>query len=199
MHVLALFATFLAASGASAARVRATSTSATTTTCAKETVAYETFIGQDKNVKVQYSHCDGLPHVAANGEIVALDKRQSTNSTNVCGAPCQTNCFTPSGGGPNEADCTVIADALLFDSQNVGALFNITATGTATDKITMQYKSCLTFFLNQDFNTLVYCRTEWSALVNFLASDCNAANNAHGGLCVANDQRWFVQVQNTAG
>ncbi len=51
--------------------------------CAKETVAYETFIGQDKNVKLQYSHCDGLPHVSANGEIVALDKRQSTNSTNV--------------------------------------------------------------------------------------------------------------------
>ncbi len=89
MHELALFATFLAASGASAAKVR--TISAATTTCAKEIVAYETFIGQDKNVKVQYSHCDDLPHVAANGEVVALDKRQSTNSTNVCGAPCESS------------------------------------------------------------------------------------------------------------
>ncbi len=31
-----------------------------------------------------------------------------------------TNCFTPSGGGPNPNDCTVIADALLFESQNKG-------------------------------------------------------------------------------
>ena len=25
----------------------------------------------------------------------------------------------------------------------------------------MQYATCLTYFLNQDFNTLTYCRTEW--------------------------------------
>lgn len=31
-----------------------------------------------------------------------------------------TNCFTPSGGGPDPNECHVIADALLYDSQNVG-------------------------------------------------------------------------------
>ncbi|CDO70300.1 hypothetical protein BN946_scf184603.g11 [Trametes cinnabarina] len=61
------------------------------------------------------------------------------------------------------------------------------------DKITMQYASCTTYFLNQDFSDLVYCRTDWSALVTWLVSDCNAANNAHGRLCVADDQRWYIQ------
>ena len=73
----------------------------------------------------------------------------------------------------------------------------------------MKYNTCLTYFLNQDFNTLTYCRTEWvsftthaheevltrlkSKLVDWLASNCSASNGAHGGLCVANDQRWYVQ------
>ncbi|KAJ8501485.1 hypothetical protein ONZ51_g630 [Trametes cubensis] len=166
-----------------------------TTVCASEKIAYETYVGKDHNVKLTYSHCADAPLVAANGhEVAALDKRQSNN---VCGAACNTYCWSPSGGGPSESDCTVIADALLYDSQNIGVLFNVTATGTPTDKITMQYGSCLTYFLNQDFTTLVYCRTEWSKLVNWLASDCDASNNAHGGLCVATDQRWYVQVQHS--
>ncbi|KAI0638727.1 hypothetical protein C8Q77DRAFT_1077216 [Trametes polyzona] len=61
----------------------------------------------------------------------------------------------------------------------------------------MQYQTCLTYFLNQDFSTLVYCRTEWSKLVNWLATDCDASHNAQGGLCVATDQRWYVQVQHS--
>jgi hypothetical protein len=31
-----------------------------------------------------------------------------------------TNCFSPSGGGPDPNECNVIADALLYDSQNIG-------------------------------------------------------------------------------
>ena len=31
-----------------------------------------------------------------------------------------TTCFTPSGGGPDPNECHVIADALRFDSQNIG-------------------------------------------------------------------------------
>ena len=32
-----------------------------------------------------------------------------------------TFCFTPAGGGPDPNECHVITDALLYDSQNVGA------------------------------------------------------------------------------
>ncbi|KAI0641246.1 hypothetical protein C8Q79DRAFT_1014656 [Trametes meyenii] len=166
------------------------------TECKDETVAAETYIGEAKDVKVTYSHCGSVPLVNAEGEVVSsLTKRQ--DPVNVCGAPCNTFCFNPSGGGPNEDDCKVIADALLFDSQSIGPLFNITAFNTPTGKITMQYQSCLTYFLNQDSSELEYCRNDWSSLVTWLASDCNAANNAHGGLCVAQDQRWYIQVQHS--
>ncbi|KAJ8501484.1 hypothetical protein ONZ51_g633 [Trametes cubensis] len=181
------------ASGASAA---AFGSAASLSACNNEVVASETFIGKDHNVKLTASHCGAAPHVSSHGTL--LNKRQSNStSVNVCGAQCNTFCFNPSGGGPNEDDCAVIADAILYDEQNVGALFNITAAGTATDKITMQYGSCLTYFLNQDSEQLTYCRSDWSSLVTWLSGDCNAANNAHGGLCVAADQTWYIQVQHS--
>ncbi|KAI0353256.1 hypothetical protein OH77DRAFT_643750 [Trametes cingulata] len=167
----ALLVLSASATAASAAFIQSSAPQA----CAEEHVVYETYIGKDQNT-------------------ASFDKRQSSN---VCGAACNTYCWAPAGGGPNTGDCAVIANALLYESQNVGALFNVTPTGTPTGKITMQYKSCLTYFLNQDFSTLVYCRTEWSKLVNWLATDCDADNNAHGGLCVATDQRWYVQVQHS--
>ncbi|CDO70299.1 hypothetical protein BN946_scf184603.g10 [Trametes cinnabarina] len=165
--------------------------------CADEVVAETAYIGAKQDVKVAFSHCGIVPLVTADGkDVSSLQKRQG-GTTNVCGASCNMFCFTPSGGGPNEDDCTIIADALIYDSQNVGVLFNITASGTPTDKITMQYASCTTYFLNQHSTVLTYCRTVWSTLVNWLASDCDVAQNAHGGLCVADDQSWYIQVQHT--
>ena len=40
------------------------------------------------------------------------------------------------------------------------------ATQTATDMVTMQFRSCLTYFLNQDTtDTLEYCRTDWVSAI----------------------------------
>ncbi|KAI0344325.1 hypothetical protein BDW22DRAFT_1406685 [Trametopsis cervina] len=142
------------------------------------------YIGKDRNVLAEVTHCDGIPVTSE----AALLPRQS----NVCGANCNTNCFTPSGGGPDPNECHVIADALLYDSQNIGALFTLDPTQN-TSKITMSYRSCETFILNQDTEVLTYCRTDWSALVDSLAFNCQSTQNAHGGNCVATDQRWFVQ------
>ncbi|KAI0716115.1 hypothetical protein C8T65DRAFT_572330 [Cerioporus squamosus] len=186
---LSLAASFLAVSqSVSAAAVASTPLPK----CAQETVVASGFIGKDSNVKFQATHCADTPRVSANGDILSLDKRQASGS-NVCGAQCNTFCFSGAGGGPNESDCQVVANALLFDSQNDGPLFNATAFGTPTDKITAQFGSCLTYFLNQDASTLTYCRNDWSSLVTWLSGDCNAAHGAHGGLCVASDQRWYVQ------
>ena len=95
MQLFAFFplaAAFLAASvgGASAALI----SSAPTTECKSETVAYSGYIGKDNNVQVTASHCNDAPHVAANGKIISLDKRQST-STNVCGAQCTLRDSSP--------------------------------------------------------------------------------------------------------
>ena len=82
--------------------------------------------------------------------------------------------------------------------------------------LTMQYQSCESYFLNQASTPLDYCRTDFvsrpptrflrapalthswqSTLTNFLATNCQAQQNAHGGNCVANDKRWYVQVQHS--
>lgn len=76
----------------------------------------------------------------------------------------------------------------------------------------MQYATCLTFFVNQDTVPIEYCRSDWvrllfqpycfpsiftgvkqSSLVNFIAPNCQATQNAHGGLCLASNQQWFAQ------
>ncbi|KAI0064874.1 hypothetical protein BV25DRAFT_1822634 [Artomyces pyxidatus] len=64
----------------------------------------------------------------------------------------------------------------------------------------MQYKSCKTFITKQVDYDLEYCRTDWSSLVNYVAFYCQAGpQDAHGGNCVAADQRWFVQIQSSSG
>jgi len=148
-----------------------------------------TWIGEAKNVEMRTVSC---PYQRRDDMLV--QRQAPTNPTNVCGSNCTTNCFSPSGGGPDPNDCHVIADALRYDSQNIGALFQIGNT-TTNNTVVMQFSSCTTFFVNQDFVPLVYCRTDWATLIDFVAPNCQATQNAHGGNCVATDQTWFVQVQ----
>ncbi|CAL1706429.1 unnamed protein product [Somion occarium] len=154
--------------------------------CESPTVVSQTYIGKDKNVKIEGIHCAN--DVSA---LFDLEKRQ-TPPVNVCGAQCNTNCFIPSGGGPDPNECHVISDALLYDSQNIGAIFTIPANANV---ITMQFRSCLSFFVNQAGIDEQYCRTDWAAVLDWVAFNCQAQQNAHGGNCVAADQRWFIQVQ----
>ncbi|KIJ61680.1 hypothetical protein HYDPIDRAFT_115462 [Hydnomerulius pinastri MD-312] len=151
-------------------------------TCVDKEVLSTTYVGLNKDVKAEVLSC---ANTLATRDLVT--KRQ----TDVCGATCNTNCFTPSGGGPNPNDCQVIADALLYDGENVGPLFNITV-GTP---IYMQYASCESFFVNQVNYNLTYCRSDWSSVIDYVALNCQAQQNAHGGNCVASDQSWFIQVQ----
>ncbi|TCD66362.1 hypothetical protein EIP91_001468 [Steccherinum ochraceum] len=120
-------------------------------------------------------------------------KRQNANVSNVCGAECDTHCFNPSGGGPDPNDCNVIADALRYDSQDISEEFNIT---TSNALFVLQYHSCQSFFVNQAGTTdLTYCRSDWAAVIDYVAFNCQAPQNAHGGLCLAATQQWFIQVQ----
>ncbi|KAF8884150.1 hypothetical protein BD779DRAFT_793181 [Infundibulicybe gibba] len=157
--------------------------------CKGRVVTSESFIGKDKNVKMETFSCAD----AASKRSVDLDARQSTNGTIVCGVTCTTNCFLPAGGGPDPNDCHVIADALLFQSQNIGDLFGVN-NGT-NNTVALSFRSCETFFVNQDIAPLSYCRTDWAGVVDFVAPNCQATQNAHGGNCVGDDLRWFIQVQ----
>jgi len=118
----------------------------------------------------------------------------TTSAIDVCDAPCETNCFPGDvGTGPNPNDCAVIADTLL---QNAGVLL-LTDPATNSALFTLQFQSCKTFFLNQADVALEYCSNDFGTLVNFIALNCQAQQNAHGGNCVADDQLWFVQVQHS--
>ncbi|EKM52844.1 uncharacterized protein PHACADRAFT_212053 [Phanerochaete carnosa HHB-10118-sp] len=158
--------------------------------CQNPRVVSTEYIGRDKNVLVQHTACDT---VAAPQVAHAIEARQSNN---VCGTPFNTFCFTPSGGGPDPNDCHVITDALLYDSQNVGALFTLDPAQN-TSVITMTYQSCESFMVNQDSVALTYCRTDWASILDNLAFNCQATQNAHGGLSVATNQEWFIQVQHS--
>ncbi|KAF8154897.1 hypothetical protein B0H34DRAFT_542013 [Crassisporium funariophilum] len=119
----------------------------------------DTWIGEAKNVQMTTLSC--LKVLEAREPLV----QRQTNVTNVCGTKCNTNCFSPAGGGPDPNDCHIIADALRFESQNTGALFQI---GNSTNNtIVMQFSSCKTFFVNQDFGPLAYCRTDWVCTILF--------------------------------
>uniref|UniRef100_A0A0W0F8X9 Uncharacterized protein n=1 Tax=Moniliophthora roreri TaxID=221103 RepID=A0A0W0F8X9_MONRR len=92
---------------------------ATASVCPGQVDLGESTIGANNEVKVGFATCpDTSPELLAARDTF-LDTRQ-TPPANVCGAPCNTNCFTPAGGGPDPNDCHVIADALLFAFQNTG-------------------------------------------------------------------------------
>jgi len=146
----------------------------------------ESFIGKDRNVKVVYASCPATTVLPR-----ALESRQ----TNLCTDNCTTNCFVPAGGGPDPNECHVIADALRFESQNTGAIFAVGLSPNNT--VILTYSSCKSFFVNQDLGPVAYCRTNWADTLDNLAFNCQATQNAHGGNCVAVDQRYFIQVQHS--
>lgn len=94
-----------------------------------------------------------------------------------------TNCFAPSGGGPNPYDCRVIENALKYESANdgkrtrfffgggkihkcfVGDQFPIRAANS-TGAVTMTYATCKTFIDNLVGGDLTYCRNDWVILEN---------------------------------
>ncbi|KAK0458283.1 uncharacterized protein EV420DRAFT_1544666 [Desarmillaria tabescens] len=160
--------------------------------CEGQVTLSETYIGVDKNVKVETVSCPEAA-LARRGDLFS---RQASNVTNVCGAQCDTFCFTPSGGGPDPNECHVIADALRYDSQNTGSTFDI-ANGTTGNIVVMTYNTCESFFVNQFNSTLQYCRTDWASVLDWVAPNCQSTQNAHGGDCIASDQRWFIQVQHS--
>lgn len=146
------------------------------------------YVGKDNEVRVDRTECVTATSPAVDNAMLA--KRQGVN---VCGAKYDTSCSTTTGGGPDPNDCHVITDLLLYDSQRYGNLFSIGPHGN----ITLQYRSCTSYMLIQADVTITYCRTDWAAIIDSIASTCLAKENSHGGNCVATDGRWYIQVQHS--
>ncbi|KAF9067852.1 hypothetical protein BDP27DRAFT_1328160 [Rhodocollybia butyracea] len=85
---------------------------------------------------------------------------------------------------------------MRFFGQNDNDTFTI-GTGV-NNTVMLAYKSCETFYVNQDPVELSYCFHDWADVVDYVAPNCQSTQNAHGGLCVADDRQWFIQVQTNA-
>lgn len=98
--------------------------------CHSPTIVSENYFGESNDVKFQVIQCANSHEAQDTTELIK-------DQVNVCGAACKytppshrsrtnffiqgtTNCFNPSGGGPDPNECHVIADALRYDSQNIG-------------------------------------------------------------------------------
>ncbi|KZP32029.1 hypothetical protein FIBSPDRAFT_813033 [Athelia psychrophila] len=182
LYSAAAFATFLATSFASPL---------TPDNCAGKELLENTYIGPNQDVLAEYYSCAST---FANNTVSSVEKRV----TNECGASCTTNCYTPSGGGPDPNDCQVIADALLFEGQNTGPLFTIgKASNATTNFVRLRYSTCNSTIVNQDTSSIEYCYSDWAGVTGYVANNCQATQNAHGGICVAANQQFFIQVNHS--
>jgi len=159
--------------------------------CESPTAISEAWVGENKDVKMTSYSCT---NISGNGNSTAEESSLTKRANNVCGAQCVTDCFNPAGGGPDPNECHVISDALRYNSQNIGNVFDIPRSAAV---VRMQYASCYSFFVNQATVDLQYCRQDWAAVLDYVAFNCQAQQNAHGGLCLASSKQWFIQVQHS--
>ena len=100
-----------------------------------------------------------------------------------------------------------LVSATFSSSFALGALVDIPANAKM---VTFKFRSCETFFINQAGVDEQACRTIWvfkqrvcvavciddflqASMIDNIAFNCQATQNAHGGLCVPDDQLWFMQ------
>ncbi|KAH8918437.1 glycoside hydrolase family 5 protein [Atractiella rhizophila] len=115
-------------------------------------------------------------------------------TTNECGAQCTTFCYTGDAGtGPNTGDCADIGGMI-----SVG-VYGSQFTTKAGQETSIVKNSCKTFFHNQasDGQDAVYCTADLAAVNNYIANNCAAAQNAHGGICVSGDGRFYIETINS--
>ncbi|KAH6897950.1 hypothetical protein BKA70DRAFT_1528032 [Coprinopsis sp. MPI-PUGE-AT-0042] len=143
----------------------------------------ETFIGQNKDVKVTREVCaDGI----------SLNKRQDPPFS-FCFAPCEIECAASTESGPHPVDCGVIEGALRFESENTGDDFVVESGGRAT----MTYKTCKTTFGNQVNEPRGFCREGWASTLAAVSDNCKETSQiTRGGRCssVAASPKFFVEV-----
>ncbi|KIK64067.1 hypothetical protein GYMLUDRAFT_429931 [Collybiopsis luxurians FD-317 M1] len=176
--------------------------------CPGQVTISETFIGVKDHVRVARVDCPGDNTTGSTMDAretparrtqtrgrTLISSRQDNGAApvDVCGARCNTDCFTPSGGGPDPNDCAVIADAMKYYSQSANNTFVISPG--LNSRLVLSYNTCQTFYVNQSPGQQSYCFDDWAAIVNWVAPNCQSTENAHGGNCVAEDQQWFIQVQ----
>lgn len=96
----------------------------------------------------------------------------------ISGAVCNTTCSGTAGTGPNQFDCTTIANSLRSNGATTVTLSPFLVTQFA-------FRSCKIFVSNQNATeTIVSTQQSIAVVAQSVASSCNAAHAAAGGKCV---------------
>ncbi|KDQ50526.1 hypothetical protein JAAARDRAFT_41986 [Jaapia argillacea MUCL 33604] len=105
---------------------------------------------------------------------VKRDTSLTKRTYDLCGASCTTYCYTPAGGGPNPNDCQTLANGFSGDY-----------TMTAGYYYTWTYGSCEVQQSNiiSPAQDIYYCYSDLAGVVSYIAWNCQATQNAHGGYC----------------
>ncbi|KAH7098526.1 hypothetical protein BKA62DRAFT_368315 [Auriculariales sp. MPI-PUGE-AT-0066] len=105
---------------------------------------------------------------------IALSER-GVNDYNACGAWCPTTCYTPAGRhGPNPNDCSRLVQGMTQGSFTV-------ERGSA---LSYWLGSCgVTITNRSNYRYLRYCYKDLQVVTNWIAWNCQAPQNAHGGQC----------------
>ncbi|KAH7101792.1 hypothetical protein BKA62DRAFT_757098 [Auriculariales sp. MPI-PUGE-AT-0066] len=101
---------------------------------------------------------------------------------NACGIYCPTYCYGGAGGGPDPNHCTQLAQGWT------------SGTFVVNQGVTVYYSlaSCQVLVRNLgNFGGLTYCWNDLRGVTNYIAWNCQATQNAHGGYCPMNNE-WSI-------
>ncbi|KAH7335605.1 hypothetical protein B0J17DRAFT_81910 [Rhizoctonia solani] len=116
---------------------------------------------------------------------------KAANFISIIDRPCTNMCSGIAGSGPNQFDCTTIA-------QSLAAAGNAKITLSPFLGTEWSFRSCKVFVTNQNtVETVITNQGSVAAVSEKLAADCNASNNAAGGLCLYQNVSAAVSVQHT--
>ncbi|CAE6475451.1 unnamed protein product [Rhizoctonia solani] len=112
-------------------------------------------------------------------------------SISIIDRPCTNMCSGVAGSGPNQYECSTIAKSLAAAGDTKITLSPFLGTEWT-------FRSCKIFVTNQSpVDTIITNQGSIAAVSEKLAADCNAYNNAAGGLCLYQNVSAAVSVQHT--
>ncbi|KAG9074086.1 hypothetical protein FS749_014392 [Ceratobasidium sp. UAMH 11750] len=157
-------------------------------------------LGSTIRIPVSVPGLPGLPDIIqttfpiSRSSNISSDEDITTSSPiSITNEPCTTTCSGTAGAGPNQFDCTTIANSLRAGSEGAK---NITLTPFLGTQFA--FRSCKIVVTNQDPNASVVSTQRSIAVVaQNLAEACNAAHNAAAGECRYAEVQARIDVQHS--
>ncbi|KII95396.1 hypothetical protein PLICRDRAFT_212832 [Plicaturopsis crispa FD-325 SS-3] len=130
-----------------------------------------------KELTVHFCPLPANRNTTAAARSTEVAARDADANYNLVGAPCTTYCYTPAGGGPDPNDCQSLANDYAGDGD-----FTIGSGGGLVWSLgscqVVQWNDMSSGDVLYNYNT-----ANWAGVVSYIAWNCQATQNAHGGTC----------------